>query len=414
MDIIDNFKKIGKNWRLLVIVIWLLVGISIIPFPDHRVSFVGIIIFLPFLVFLMFLFLLSLISKKDIFEYPPWKVMLFLLISLPIMLLISVILIVLFAISIVSYFFFSSWFILYGAYLLGRNIDNRLYKVSKAKTFLRVLIFIGGIVGSIVFLFLFIIGPKIFDFSNIIEDMGGTIEVPWYLNGVYVLVGGILLGLTVVAIIFIFKKSFAGWFGIFSLIVSFYTLFLVLKIYLGIENLEDISDQINTIWAYFGMIIPDLFIIFYSLSTLMGSQAELLSKRFKRFKLDTVIIWLILSKVAFEFIRFFPYTIFEKVDYLFINQLADLNNNLINLVKNVAVLGFFLLLLIVIGIYEIYKYYKVQEQPREEGGDEIEELQSPQPITDEYDTISPFKSADVVEEDEVDEETYELNQDQDF
>ena len=155
MDIIDNFKKIGKNWRLLVIVLWLLVGIAIIPFPDPIVSFIGIIILLPFLVFLMFLFLLSLIAKKDIFEFPTWKIMLFLLISLPIMLLISVVLIVLFAISVISYFFFSSWFILYGCYLLGRNVDNRLYKVSKPKTFLRIVIFIGGIVGSILFLFLY-------------------------------------------------------------------------------------------------------------------------------------------------------------------------------------------------------------------------------------------------------------------
>lgn len=413
MDIIDNFKKLVKNWRLLVIVIWLLVGIAIIPFPDPKVSFIGIIIFLPFLVFLMFLFLLSLISKKDIFEFPTWKIMLFLLISLPIMLLISILLIVLYAISIVSYFFFSSWFILYGAYLIGRNIDNRLHKVSKAKTFLRILIFFGGIVGSILFLFLFIIGPKIFDFSIIIESTT-TLKVPWYLNGIYVLIGGILLGLALVAIVFMFKKSFAGWFGIFALIVSFYTLFLVLKIYLGIENLKDISEDINTIWAYIGMIIPDLFIIFYSLSTLMGSQAELLSKRFKRFKLDTVIIWLILSKVAFEFIRFFPYTEFQDMDYLFINQLADLNNNLINLFKNVAVLAFFLLLVIVIGIYEIYKYYKEQSQTREVIDEDKEKILATPLIIDEHDTITPLESVDAEKEDEVEEEADDLNQDQDF
>jgi len=154
MDIIDNFKKLGTNWRLLVIVIWLLVGIAILPFPDPIVSFIGIIIFLPFLVFLMFLFLLSIISKKDIFEYETWKILLFLLISLPIMLLISVVLIVLFAISIISYFFFSSWFILYGAHLLGKNVDTRLYKVSKAKTFIRVIMYIGGLVASILFLYM--------------------------------------------------------------------------------------------------------------------------------------------------------------------------------------------------------------------------------------------------------------------
>ena len=261
MDIIENFKKLGKNWRLLVIVIWLLVGLAIIPFPDPKVSFVGVIIFLPFLVFLMFLFLLSLISKKEIFEYATWKILLLLLISLPIMLLISVVLIGLFAISVISYFFFTSWFILYGCYLLGKSVDTKLYKTPKARSFLRVIIFFGGLAGALLFLYLFIIGPTIFDISVVLDT---TTDVPWYLNGVYMLVGGILIGLAVVCVVFMFKKSFSSWFGTFAILVSFYTLFLVLKIYLGIVNLQDIQE-ISSIWAYIGMIIPDLFIIFYFL-----------------------------------------------------------------------------------------------------------------------------------------------------
>lgn len=73
-----------------------------------------------------------------------------------------------------------------------------------------------------------------------------------FLKLVYVIVGGILIELAI------------------------YTLFLVLKIYLGIVDTE--PAEIGSIWAYIGMIIPDLLIIFYSLSTLMGSQAEQLSK----------------------------------------------------------------------------------------------------------------------------------------
>ncbi|MFX1376266.1 MAG: hypothetical protein ACFFA0_10665 [Promethearchaeota archaeon] len=394
MDIIDNLKKLGKNWRLLVIVMWLLVGIAIIPFPDPKVSFVGIIIFLPFLVFLMFLFLLSLISKTDIFEYPTWKVLLFLTISLPIMLLISVVLIVLFAISIISYFFFSSWFILYGCYLLGKNIDKRLYKTSKTRSFLRIIIFFGGLVGSVLFLYLFILGSTLFDYSMIIDN---PIEVPWYLNGVYILVGGILIGLAVLCIVFMFKKSFAGWFGTFALLASLYTLFLVLKIYLGIVELESITDEINSIWAYIGMIIPDMFIIFYSLSTLMGSQAELLSKRFKRFKLDTVIIWLILSKVTYEFIHYFPYTVFEDIDFVLTKNLSDINNDLINLIKNAAVLIFFLVLLIIIGIYEIIKYAKEQREFKEELDQSSEELLSPLSIGEENNEILTRDPVDTVE-----------------
>ncbi|MFX1409846.1 MAG: hypothetical protein ACFFA6_05815 [Promethearchaeota archaeon] len=393
MDIIDNLKKIGEDWRLTVLLIWLLVGVAIIPYPNEIVSIIGILIFLPFLVFLMFLFLLTLISKKEIFEYPTWKIILFLLISLPIMLLISAILIILYAISIISYFFFTSWFILYGCYLLGKNIDTRLYKVPKARPLLRGIIFFGGLVGSILLLYLFIIGDTLFDFSVIMETY---VQFPWYLKGVYIIVGGTLIGLAIVCIIYMFRKIFTGWFGIFSLLASIYTLYLVLKIYLGMIDTE--PDKIGSIWAYLGIIIPDLLIIFYSLSTLMGSQAELLNKRIKRFGIDTVIIWLILSKVAYEFIHFFPYEVFEKANTPWINALKDIDNDLINLIKNFAVLIFFIALLVILGIYEIKKNVKEQRKIKEEVDEEVKELLSPKLFIEEYDKLEPRDNSEAIED----------------
>jgi len=409
MDIIDNLKKMGKNWRLTALLVWMLVGIAIIPYPNRIVSIIGILIFLPFLVFLMFLFLLSLISKKDIFEYSPWKIIVFLLISLPIMLFISIILIILFAISIVSYFFFTSWFILYGCYLLGKNIDTKLYKTPKLRPFIRTLIFFGGLAASLLFLYLFIIGPTLFDFSVIIET---PIDVPWYLNGIYILVGGVLVGLAIVCIVYMFKKSFVGWFGTFSILVSIYTLFLILKIYLGIVDTE--PDEIGSIWAYIAVIIPDLFIIFYSLSTLMGSQAELLSKRFKRFGLDAVIIWLILSKVTYEFIHYFPYEVFQEAKIPWLNTLSTLNNDLINLVKNIAVLIFFIALLVVIGIYEINKYAKEQKQLKIEVDLDVKELLAPQPILEEKDETDASDPSEPIEDTEIYDKLDEDNEDNVF
>ncbi len=410
MDIIDNLKKMVKNWRLTALLVWMLVGVAIIPYPNRIVSIIGILIFLPFLVFLMFLFLLSLISKKNIFEYPPWKIIVFLLISLPIMLLISIILVVLFAISVVSYFFFTSWFILYGCYLLGKNIDTKLYKTPKLRPFIRTLIFFGGLAGSLLFLYLFIIGPTLFDFSVIIET---PIDFPWYLNGIYILVGGVLVGLAIVCIVYMFKKSFTGWFGTFAILVSIYTLFLILKIYLGIVDTE--PDEIGSIWAYIAVIIPDLFIIFYSLSTLTGSQAELLSKRFKKFGLDTVIIWLILSKVTYEFIHYFPYDIFQEVNIPWLNALSTLDtNDLINLVKNVAVLIFFIALLVVIGIYEINKYAKEQKQLKIEVDLDVKDLLAPQPILEEKDETEASDPSDPIEDTEIYDKLDEDNEDNVF
>jgi len=175
-----------------------------------------------------------------------------------------------------------------------------------------------------------------------------------------------------------FKKSFPAWFGPFAILVSLYTVFLVLKIYLGL--VDGGENEVGPIWAYTSMIIPDMIIIIYSLSTLMGSQAEFLSKRFKRFGLDTVLIWLILSKVAYEFIHYFPYKIFEEFHTPWIFALSYLDNDDINLAKNIAVLAFFVLLLIIIGVYEITKYGKQQKQLREEVDEEVKQLFSPEPI----------------------------------
>ncbi|MHA2005812.1 MAG: hypothetical protein ACXABO_07660 [Promethearchaeota archaeon] len=386
MDIIDNLKKLGKNWRLTALVIWLLIGVAVIPHPHPFVSLIGIVVFLPFLVFLMFLFLLSLVSKKDIFEYSPWKVILFLLISLPIMLLISVIVIILFAISVITYVFFTSWFIFYGCYLVGKKIDDKLVHSEKRHRFIRTLLFFGGFAISLLLLFLFLIGPNIFDISVILETPIAALQLPWYLNGVYLLVGGVIIGLTIICIIFMFKKSFNGWFGLFSILVSVYTLFLVLKIYMGFVGTGTDPDELASIWAYLGVIVPDLFIVFYSLSTLMGSQAEILSKRIKRFGIDTIIIWLILSKVTYEFIHYFPYEIFEDINIPWIpwlNELSFLNESLINHVKNIAVLAFFILILIIIGIYEIFKYHKIRKQGVERSEESVEELIPPEPIATE-------------------------------
>ncbi len=358
MGIIENLKKLGQNWRYLALVIWLLVGVATIQFPNVIVSRIGVLIFLPFLVFLMFLFILSLISKKDINEYPVWKIILFLICSLPIMLVIGVILIAMFAISIISYFFFTSWFILFGSYLAGNKVDTKLRK-TKFLLLFRYIIFFGGTLGSLVLLYFFIIGPALM--PAFISELT-TLQLPAYFNVVYVAVGIVIIALAIFCLLYMFGAHFNGWFGIFAPIVSIYTLFLVVKIYLGLEDTSVITPQTQTgasIWTDIGVIAVDLLILLYALSTLMGSQAELLSKRFKRFGLDTVIIWLILSKVSYEFIHYFPSDIISAIPIPLLNEFANLADEaIINTTKNIAVLVFFILLLGILGMYEIIKYAK--------------------------------------------------------
>jgi hypothetical protein len=379
MEIIENLKKLFKkeNWRLSVLVLWLLVGVSIIQF----LPIAGIIIFLPYLTFLVFLFLLSLATKKNVLEYKSWKIIALLLLSLPLLLLLAIILIVLFAFSIISYFFFTSWFILYACYLIGIRIDRKLFKYPKSRTFIRTIIFFGGIAGSLLLLYLFILGPTLFDFSLI-----STVEVPLFLNLAYVVVGCVIIGLAIFGLILMFKRIFNGWLGIFFIMVAAYTLFLVVKIYLGLD--EGAINTVQSVWTDIGMLIIDLAIILYSLSTLLGKNAEFLAKRFKRMGIDTAIIWLIFSKVAYEFIHHFPYNIFEAINIPWIQTLSVLNNDIINLSKNIAVLAFFIVLLLVIGIYEIKKYTKQQKELKEEVHIEVKELISPQPTFEDPEPIS--------------------------
>ncbi len=308
-------------------------------------------------------------------EYPVWKIVLFLVISLPLLLLLAIILIALFAISIVSYFFFTSWFILYACYLVGIGIETKLFKRPRSRPYIRTMMFLGGVIGSLLLLYLFIIGPTIFDLSLI-----STEAVPWWLNLAYIVVGCVIIGLTIFGLILMFKRIFNTWLGIFFILVAGYTLFLVVKIYLG---LDDSTNTAQSIWTEIGMLIVDLGIILYTLSTLMGKNAELLVKRFKRMGIDTAIIWLIFSKVSYEFIRYFPYEILQNINIPFGGFLSSLNNDDINFWKNVAVLIFFIILLLVIGIYEIRKYTRKQKELKEEAYLEADKLISPQPIEDE-------------------------------
>ena len=138
-------------------------------------------------------------------------------------------------------------------------------------------------------------------------------------------------------------RKLNAWLGIFSILVSVYTLFLVLKIYLSLDDSTLLSAP--SLLTTIGMLVVDLFILLYSLATLMGSQAELLSQRIKGIGVDTVIIWLIISKVTFEFVHHFPYELLKDIPFPLINALAFLDDSLIILIKNIAVMAFFILIL---------------------------------------------------------------------
>ncbi|TET02566.1 MAG: hypothetical protein E3J90_02515 [Promethearchaeota archaeon] len=383
MDTIDNLKKLGlkENRKYLILVIWLLVNITIIQFPIEfniqifsinidLLNLIGIITYVPFLTFLIFTFLYSLVSKKDIKEIAAWKVFLTFLLTLPLMFFLIPIMVGIFLFSLISYVFFTSWFILYGAYLSSKRLDNTL-KRRVHSSFYRVIQFSGGSILSILLLTAYIIGSE--DIGTLI-GLTFTLDIYDALNYVVLFIGIIIIIFIVVGIIYMFKRIFNAWLGMFSLSVVIYTFYLLIKIFLALRSTGGEGTSIPT---QIIMLIVDLFILLYSISTLMGSQAELLSKRLriKRIGVDSILIWLVFSKVAYEFIHNYPFTLFSGFAYNeFINLLDE---NVINLIKNIFVLLFFLLILVTLGFHQIKKYNLNERQFKEKVDQEVKDLLSP-------------------------------------
>ncbi|MFW9946825.1 MAG: hypothetical protein ACFFDX_08355 [Candidatus Odinarchaeota archaeon] len=370
MEFIDNLKKLGlkENRKYLILVIWLLIDITLIQIPIQIKiqigaievelwDLIGVVIFLPFLTFLMFLFLLSMFFKKDIKEVSSWKIIIIFLVTLPLMFFISVILVAIFAFSVFSYIFFSSWFILYGAYLISRNVDERL-KRHNFRKITRSLTFFGGVIFSL-FLLVIMFVPALGILDIIYTFIPELSTYPIIILGVrifFIIVGLIIAAFAFLTLVGLTRKSFNAWIGIFAILVVIYTYFLVVKVFIAVQSVG--GGGSSTLITQILMIIIDIFIILYSISTLMGSQAELLSKRVfqksTRISLDTILLWLVFSKVAYEFVHYFPYDWLQGLPY--IDFMAILNESTVNLLRNIGIIIFFVGVLVILGLYEIRKY----------------------------------------------------------
>jgi len=383
MDTIDNLKKLGlkENRKYLILVIWLLVNITLIQLPfDFSVQIfaininlldlIGVVTYLPFLTFLVFTFLYSIVAKKDVKEIASWKVLLTFFLTLPLMFFLIPIMVGIFLFSLFSYVFFTSWFILYGAYLSSKRLDDSL-KRRVHSSFYRVIQFFGGSILSIVLLVAYIFG------SQTIGDLVGltfTQAVYDTLNYAVIFIGIIVILFIIVGIVFMFKRIFNAWLGMFSLSVVIYTFYLLIKIFLALRSTGGVDSSRATQVI---MLIVDLLILLYSISTLMGSQAELLSKKIgiKRIGVDSVLIWLVFSKVAYEFIHNYPFTLFSGFAYIDFIDLLD--EAIINLLKNIGVLIFFLILLVALGFHQIKKYNLNERKFKVKVDQEVRDLLSP-------------------------------------
>jgi len=132
----------------------------------------------------------------------------------------------------------------------------------------------------------------------------------------------------------------------------------------------------------------------------MGSQAELLSKSLgiKRIGVDSILIWLVFSKVAYEFIHNYPFSIFSGfVNSEYINYLDE---DVVNFLKNIGVLLFFLLLLVTMGFHQIRKYNRNERKFKDTVDQEVKDLLSPEDFVEQV--KEPLHTTEIIDEQDND------------
>lgn len=403
MIIIDNLKDLftkKENRNYLLLIIWLLVGFSFIQF----LPLIGVFIFLPFLTYTFFLFLNTMIFSSDIRHYSIKKMTLYFVLSLPLVAILSLVFIALFIYAILSYIFFTSWFTLYGCYLVGKKVDRKLLNYPFTSV-TRGSVFIGGFILSLILLFGFFTGTLIITIY--------TRSIPFVINIVFIIIGIVIVAFFGISTYYLFKKIYTGWLGIFFILVTFYTFFLVFKVILGLASGG--STGTTSPLVRYGLLAVDIFILLYSISTILGSQAELISEKFKLFSVDRALIWLIFSKGAYEFAANFPYDLLSNIPLSFIDFVIVVGNEL-NLIKNIAVLALFVILVIVIGLYQIIKYVRFQKDLKKEVEEDVKEklkIKGPKTEDDIYYSEEDFEDVDERDRVWIDYEESENSEDND-
>ena len=357
MELIDNLKKLGEkeNKVYLILLIYLIIGYTALKILTlMNLALIGAIIYFPILGFTSFFWFLSLLNK-NIKEYSISKILFLLIIDCILMILLLFVIVVIIIVSIFSYIFFTSLFLLYGCFKMSKEIDERIY-YKQGAWFWRSLEFWGGLTLSLVIIYLAYLGT--FEATNMTN-------APAIINIAYIAVIIVIICLAVYGIIHSFGRKFNGWLGTYFILITIYTIYLVLKVFLGLTGGTG-ESSLSTI---IGLLILDLFILIYSISSIIGKQGEILAERFRRFKQDTLILWLIFSKAAWEFAVNFPYGTLGIVQALGITFYTELGT-IVNTITDISVLIIFIILVVVFG-YNGIKGYGEEEKRLKSGKIEI-------------------------------------------
>ncbi|MBD3342076.1 MAG: hypothetical protein GF353_23450 [Candidatus Lokiarchaeota archaeon] len=247
---------------------------------------------------------------------------------------------ILFLISIFSYIFITASFSLYYCYEYGEKIDDSIYKMpSFISFFIRWAIFVGGTIGA-VFLLLYLPSLARGEFGLVPKEIVNP-DLVFMIITIRLIIIYCIIGIAIFAALYvIFKARLNGWLGFFFIFASLYASFLMINALLTLDSGNGLPNLITKI----ALFIFDLFILLISISSLIGKKADMLSKKTKILKSDTILVWLIFSKAAYEFSDFLLRS--EEVRYW----------------KSVSIFYLFIPILIIIGVWGIFKYGKLKKK----------------------------------------------------
>ena len=350
MEFITNLKKLGEkeNHVFLFLVVWLLTAYAcMIIFTLLGMPLVGIMIYYPLLAFTLFLWFISLFRKK-IRDFSMKKLILLLAIDILLMIILIFAIVVVLIVAVLSYIFLTSYFIVAGCYKAGKDRDEKLYYKKRAWLWRR-LEFHGGLAFSFILLFIFLFATlEIASLTNVT----GLIVIA------FIAVIIVLIVLTIYCYIqAFFKRRLNAWLGTFFVFITGYTFYLVLKVFL---RLYEGTGEAPPLYQVIALLLLDLFVLLYSIGAILGKQGEVLAKKTKIFSMDTILLWLIFCKAAFEFGSNFPWGTFGLIQAFGFGNPSEIGP-LFNLIAVCSILAIFFFLTIIYGFYGIHQYGKEKE-----------------------------------------------------
>lgn len=340
--VFTELKKLflEKEYRLfLILVLWLIIGFTLFQFPQIFPIELAFFIFPPIIGITTVLLIVSLIGHKDLREISYKKILFYCIIGIIIALLFTSIwqwiVGFLYRAGILSYIAITAIFYMYGCYNYGVKSDDKVNNLSSPiNQILRWVMFLGGTFISIIIM---IILSRIGIFWAT-----GNPQIKNALALIPIIILILIIFLAIVGILTLLGGNLNAWLGIFFIFVSLYTIYLMVNAFYTVGSS---GDTTYSMWTLIALYIFDLGLILYTISSMIGEKAEVISKKLK-LKSETILLWLIFSKAAFE-----------------LAKVADprIQAGILN-----AVLGFllFIPLLVIAGLYGIWNYGKINKESK--------------------------------------------------